>query len=118
MEAGLNGALGPTALLAVAKALNLELEHAPPQLHQDQEQIVLENQHRLKHAKRLLALVRNSSNITATGRTDNFCFFIGITIYIFYILKGPIASQCRIPQRSGEVKIHGLWIHALTHLLT
>ena len=76
MEAGPNGALGPTALLAVAKALNLELEHAPPQLHQDQEQIVLENQHRLKHAKRLLALVRNSSNITATGRTDKcFLFF-------------------------------------------
>ena len=85
MEAGPNGALGPTALLAVAKALNLELEHAPPQLHQDQEQIVLENQHRLKHAKRLLALVRNSSNITATGRTDNvFCFYWNNNVHFLH----------------------------------
>ena len=43
MEAGPNGALGPTALLAVVKAPNPELEHAPHQLHQDQEQIVWEN---------------------------------------------------------------------------
>ena len=57
MEAGPNGALGPTALLAVVKAPNPELEHAPHQLHQDQEQIVLGIQHRLKRAKRLLALV-------------------------------------------------------------
>ena len=57
MEGGPNGALGPTAPLAVVKAPNPDLEHAPHQLHQDQEQIVLENQHRLKHAKRLLALV-------------------------------------------------------------
>ena len=57
MEAGPNGALGPTALLAVVKVANPELEHAPHQLHQDQEQIVLGIQHRLKRAKRLLALV-------------------------------------------------------------
>ena len=43
MEAGPNGALGPTALLVVVKAPNPELEHAPHQLHQDQEQIVWEN---------------------------------------------------------------------------
>lgn len=77
MEAGPNGALGPTALLAVAKVPNPELEHAPHQLHQDQEQIVLAKQHRLKLVKRLLALVPNISIITATGRTDNvFCSLV------------------------------------------
>ena len=67
MEAGPNGALGPTALLAVVKVPNPELEHAPHQLHQDQEQIVLGIQHRLKRAKRLLVLVKKSTNITAMG---------------------------------------------------
>ena len=76
MEAGENGALGPTALQAVARAPNPELEHAPHQLHQDQEQIVLENQHRLKLAKRLLALVQNSSSIIAMGRNDKYFFLV------------------------------------------
>ena len=58
MEDGVNGALGVTVLPVVVWAVNPEVEHVPPRLNQDQEQIVLENPLQVKLVRWQLVLVR------------------------------------------------------------
>ena len=64
MEDGVNGAHGVTVLQVVAQAANPEVENVPPQLNQEQEQTVLENQLQVKLVRLQLALVGSHCDIT------------------------------------------------------